>query len=258
MGKTTIYYFTGTGNSLKVAKDIKERLEEVNLVRICEDTLVANEDLSERIGIIFPVYYYGLPIMLKDFVNKLTVSADTYIFTIATCGGSVGVAIKQLEELLVGKGLKLKAGFKIQMPDNFQILYGPPSENKQRQYFRRQEELMDEICDLVSRKEERKFLEGGRHLAKALGGTMYKIFNPKEKDKNFWTDGGCNGCSSCARLCPAKNIEMNSGKPVWLNQCQLCLGCMQWCPQKSIQYKKKTIKRDRYHHPQIKIHELYK
>lgn len=55
---------------------------------------------------------------------------------------------------------------------------------------------------------------------------------------------------------PANNIVMHDRKPKWEHQCESCLACMQWCPQKSIQYKKATVKRGRYHNPQINVSEL--
>ena len=86
---------------------------------------------------------------------------------------------------------------------------------------------------------------------------MYKSFKPYEKDKNFWTDEKCNGCGICLKVCPANNIKMNEGKPQWQHKCEQCVACMQWCPQKSIQYKKVTVKRGRYHHPDIEVKELF-
>ena len=51
--KTTIYYFSGTGNSLKIARDIAEKLEECELVPIAkvwqQDQLAST---SEKVGFI--------------------------------------------------------------------------------------------------------------------------------------------------------------------------------------------------------------
>ena len=52
-----IYYFSGTGNSLKVAKDVAALLDNTQLKRIrnnsLEESSVSNHD---TIGIVFPVY----------------------------------------------------------------------------------------------------------------------------------------------------------------------------------------------------------
>ncbi|OPJ56570.1 hypothetical protein CLORY_42830 [Clostridium oryzae] len=69
---TTIYYFSGTGNSLKVAKDIAGRLENSDIIPI-SSTLASEKisTVSERIGIVLPIYIYGLPKILSGFISKL-------------------------------------------------------------------------------------------------------------------------------------------------------------------------------------------
>jgi len=60
--KTTIYYFTGTGNSLNIAKNLSEKLDKCELVpiaKVWEDDHLASS--AEKVGFIFPLYYAGLP-----------------------------------------------------------------------------------------------------------------------------------------------------------------------------------------------------
>ena len=61
--ETTIYFFTGTGNSLQIAKTVAEKLEKCELIPIAkiwqEDNL---ESTSKRVGFIFPLYYAGNPL----------------------------------------------------------------------------------------------------------------------------------------------------------------------------------------------------
>ena len=92
---------------------------------------------------------------------------------------------------------------------------------------------------------------------KIMGNMVYSDFEPYKKDKDFWTDGNCNGCGICLKVCPANNIIMNDGKPQWQHKCEQCVACLQWCPEKSIQYKKATAKRGRYHHPDVEVTELF-
>ncbi|QNO15434.1 4Fe-4S ferredoxin [Alkalicella caledoniensis] len=255
---TQIYYFTGTGNSLKVAKDIAREIGDCTLTRITSEVSAGElQCQSVRIGIIFPVYYYGLPIMVKKFIENFNTNPKNYIFAIATCGGSVGASMNQIEMLLSLKGLSLSAGFRIVMPDNFQLMYGPASETKQQKLFKQQESFTKDMVEIVRDNRLIPFREQGKYFTKVLGGIFSKTFNPKGKDQNFWTQQSCNGCGICGKVCPADNIEIIQGKPVWRNNCELCLGCMQWCPQKALQYKQGTVKRARYQHPEIKVKELY-
>lgn len=253
---TTIYYFTGTGNSLKVAKDLSDALEEVKLVQISKSNIEdIDSDLSEKIGFVFPVYFSGLPIMIKSFLEKLQINKNAYIFAVATFGAGSGISIKQIENILNKKGAKLSASFGIAMPGNYQVMYSPYSEEKQQQRFKKEAEEILKIAPII--KNNQAVNKDNNLIANTIGGFIYKNFKPNDKDKNFWTDEKCNGCGTCSKICPANNIKIIEGKPKWQHSCELCVGCMQWCPQKSIQYKKSTVKRGRYHHPDIKVIELF-
>ena len=73
--KTTIYYFSGTGNSLKVAKDLAGKLKDTELIPIAkiwkEESILPH---SNRIGFIFPLYFYGCPSIVLDFLKKIELS----------------------------------------------------------------------------------------------------------------------------------------------------------------------------------------
>ena len=57
-----IYYFSGTGNSLHVAKELQKRMPETKLIPIIS---LLNEDVietkGETIGFVFPIYLSSLP-----------------------------------------------------------------------------------------------------------------------------------------------------------------------------------------------------
>lgn len=255
--KTTIYYFSGTGNSLKVAKDIAAKLKDTEIIQICRNNVVNNYVVGNKIGIIFPVYDSGMPLLVKEFVEKLKIRKDAYIFTIVTFGLAAGASIAQLEKLLTYKSLKLSAAFKVKMPGNYQVIYAPYSEKKQKQCFENEHEKITEIVKSINTNEIVKYTGAGESIMKAIGGMLYTTFKPYEKDKNFWTDDKCNSCGTCSKVCPANNIKMITGKPQWQHKCEQCVACMQWCPQKSIQYKKVTVNRGRYHHPDVLATEIF-
>ncbi|MGV8980702.1 EFR1 family ferrodoxin [Clostridium sp.] len=255
--KTTIYYFSGSGNSLKVAKDIAAGLKDTEILQICRDNMKCNNATSNKIGIVFPVYSFGMPLLVKEFIESAEIPKDAYVFTIVTFGAAAGASIVQLEKLLTYKSLKLSAAFKVKMPGNYQVMYAPYSEEKQKKDFKNEEEKITEIVKSIENSELIKFSGVGETIMKTVGGMIYKSFKPYEKDKNFWVDQNCNGCGICSKVCPSNNIKMNEGKPEWQHKCEQCVACMQWCPQKSIQYKKVTVERGRYHHPDVVAKDLF-
>jgi ferredoxin/flavodoxin len=254
--KTIIYYFSGTGNSLKVAKDIAAGLKDTELIQICKDNMGINNGESKKVGIVFPVYVSGMPLLVKEFIEKIQIQKDAYVFTVVTYGAAAGVSIAQVEKLLTNKKLKLSAAFKMKMPGNYQVMYPPFSDTKQKNCFKNEEEKITGIVRSINNSEMVKFNGIGESIMKTVGSMLYSSFKPYKKDKNFWTDEKCNGCGTCSKVCPANNIKMNEGAPQWQNKCEQCVACMQWCPQKSIQYKKVTVNRGRYHHPDIKVKDL--
>ena len=58
-----VFYFTGTGNSLYVAKQIEEK-------QISIPQAIRGSGLSfsaDRIGIVCPIYKHEMPMMVKEF-----------------------------------------------------------------------------------------------------------------------------------------------------------------------------------------------
>jgi len=255
--KTTIYYFSGTGNSLKVAKDIASGLKDAEIIQICRNNIGFNNTDSKKIGFVFPVYFSGMPFLVKEFIRKVKIPSDAYVYTVVTFGAAAGASISQLEKLLTYKDIKLSAAFKMKMPGNYQVMYSPYSEAKQKKCFENEEKKISQIVKSINNSEMAKFSGVGENFMKAVGGMIYINFKPYEMDKNFWTDEKCNVCGLCVKVCPANNIKMNDGKPEWQHKCEQCVACIQWCPQKSIQYKKVTVNRGRYHHPDVVATELF-
>ena len=126
--KKTIFYFSGTGNSLQVSKDIASQLGDTELLSIPK--IINNSKIkvqSECIGIVFPVYMGGLPLIVEAFIKKLSTDKSTYVFAVATFGGIPGNALKQVNTLIKDKDTILNAGFTLNMPGNYIVKYGAKS-----------------------------------------------------------------------------------------------------------------------------------
>jgi flavodoxin len=148
--RTTLYYFSGTGNSLKVARDISEKLEDAEIVSIRD---VIDQDVipsSSCIGFIFPVYAYGLPLIVSKFVKKLTFQrSDRYLFAVATCKDKRGGSMYQLAKELKAKGLKLSADYTVRMPGNYIYSYELESIEEQEEKFKQLETKLNEIVTVI-------------------------------------------------------------------------------------------------------------
>jgi ferredoxin len=257
---TVIYYFTGTGNSLETARLLGQKLGNTRLVSIAslqkENAVICE---AEQIGLVFPVYMFGLPLIVRNFAQKLRASqAGAYIFSVATYGGTIGAANLQLQKILRQNGLDLRGGFGLKMPGNYTVLYGAPAHKTLAKMIAQAGAQTNRLAERILRQE--KTLAKSNFFTRPLGQWFYNKVMPNISlaDKNFQVKDSCTSCGICARLCPTNNIYLQNGKPNWLHRCEQCLACLQWCPAEAIQYGKKTAGRRRYHHPAINVLDLEK
>jgi hypothetical protein len=87
--KATIYYLTGTGNSLWVARTLAQELGDTHLSSIAAREKGEKGTNSKVIGLVFPVHIWGIPPRVLQFVKELKSLQPAYIFAIAVNAGQV-------------------------------------------------------------------------------------------------------------------------------------------------------------------------
>jgi Pyruvate/2-oxoacid:ferredoxin oxidoreductase delta subunit/flavodoxin len=258
--ETKIFYFTGTGNSLAVAKDIANKIEDTELISIpavINGKIIAD---TPSIGLIFPVYMWGMPNIVVDFVKKLNITEDQYVFAVTTCAGQPGETLVQLKKLLQNKGYDLKAGFAVReapntiQKDNIFIKIARLIEGNEL-ITRSGSERLEEIVETIKNKKEHK-PETSSTLLNKFGNFVYKGGMSRINTMGrFWADEKCNLCLNCQRICPSDNIEIKDDKPHWNQNCEFCQACVQWCPKEAVHIKNEDLSR-RYHNPAIKVKDI--
>jgi Pyruvate/2-oxoacid:ferredoxin oxidoreductase delta subunit len=258
--KTIIYYFTGTGNSLAAAKKISAALPDCELVPIPSLREFAGDIVppADRIGIVCPVYFSGLPLMVASFAGRLDFGAAPYVFAVVTHGGGgESAALKQLDFILRKRqGRGLDAGFGVAMPGNYILLYESPKGEDQKEILATANEAIAGITGMVRRCGKCELPSS--LVPRILHSVLYPWFrsHAPTNDNKFTVADTCTSCGTCMAICPAKNIELVDKKPVWKHHCELCCGCIHLCPVQAIQAGAKTKNRDRYRHPEVKVTDL--
>lgn len=255
--RTTIYYFSATGNSLTTARAIANNLGETDLISIPQLTQQAVKTDALQVGIVFPVHMWGVPGMVTRLIGRLEVSPQAYIFAVATSGGMPLGTLKQTRRLFADRGMKLAAGFSLTMVNNCTAVLAAPSLEKQRVKIKRARKTVERICAAI-KNGKRTIYQGVPMVNWVFFKYMYQRALPKVPGlgKMYFTDNNCNGCGVCIKVCQAGNIVISQGKPVWLDRCEACYACLQWCPKESIQAGTITIGRRRYRHPDIRLADI--
>ncbi|MDO5843948.1 MAG: EFR1 family ferrodoxin [Methanocorpusculum sp.] len=238
-----IYYFSGTGNSKWIALEIAKGISD-EAVSI-PDAIKNNSEpktikSGETFGIIFPVYAWDTPKIVKEFISKIKIEDGAFVFAVCTCGGECGNLFKSLAKII-----KLNSGYSILMPNNYIVLGGAYSEDEIKSRIANAKEFIAKICASVSsKKSEFVFHKGGFAWIKTA--LISLMFNKFTSDRKFFAENSCSGCGLCSRLCPVENINLENEMPVWNHKCIQCMACIQHCPKEAIQYGKGTKDKVRY------------
>lgn len=253
-----IFCFSGTGNSLYVARLIAEYTNDrvISIPEEMAEDKNCNEyepEEEESIGFVYPVYAWAPPRMVIDFISRLSLpNADNhYVYSVATCGENIGNTMKALGNALKKRDIKLQSGFSVVMPNNYNILGDVDSKEDADRKLDRAEEQIREICKLIESKQTGIFKLRKGPIPTVLTGLVNPLFNKYALDASrFYATDTCTGCGLCQDICPTKNIHVD-GKPVWNVNCTQCLACIHHCPVRAIEYGKYTVNKGRYINPRV-------
>ena len=246
-----IFYYSGCGNSEFIAKSIAEALNE-KLVFIPEAQRNGDFEYeiseNETLGFVYPIYSSRPPHLVDEFIEKLVIKGDTsYVWTAVTCGDNVGETEKIFRKELNDKGLELKAAYCFKMPNTYVNMVGmsvDKPEVAEEKIAKAKEKLPKAIEMIKAKAEFSDMIKGG--LPRFKSNVIGKSFWKWASDKPFFANENCISCGICEKVCPLKNITMESGRPKWNGNCNTCDACYHNCPKHAIQYGKKTKGKGQY------------
>lgn len=255
---TTIFYFSGTGNSLSVAQTLKRQLSDAIAVSLAELTGLTADNLlqidSDTVIFVFPVYASGIPVIVRESLKRIRFSGAPYVCAIATCGSSPGAAVGIFaSELQKSLKIRLSAGWSLVMPSNYTPLYGAFSDQVHNAMLASASERLQQLTPMIASRTVAA-LETSPAPFSWLFWFVWKGFTGwvGRSDRHFRALSVCTGCGICEQVCPVKNIRLSSARrPVWQHHCEQCMACLQFCPVEAIQFCWWTKGRRRYRHPQI-------
>jgi flavodoxin/Pyruvate/2-oxoacid:ferredoxin oxidoreductase delta subunit len=225
---TELYYFSGTGNSLYVAKELKKRIKGSKLIPIVSSlnkgSIISGTD---TVGFFFPVYLTSLPFPVKKFLEKINLKSADYIFAVLTNAGFPGPVDIYLKKIFKKKEKKINSIFKVKMINNSPSGLRPFADKNWTNRIVKEKismldadikKKLDIIQKTVSMKEknpdEKKF-QPLKYLISILMSPALKSLDRSNKEIPFYSDSTCNGCGVCENVCLSKKIKIKNRKPFW-------------------------------------------
>lgn len=261
---TKIYYYTATGNSLVIARKIAERVGDCELIPITAQSAVREAEPAARIGFVFPIFAWGPPRTVEEFITKVALADAAYVFAIASCGGTAANTLPRIRSVLRKKGAELHAGFIVRSAGYLKKGDGKASSmittvrNLSGPLFGTEEERLPEIITAINECRAAK-PEKNAFWGAALG----SFFHDQAKkqfavmDKTYTVAESCTGCGTCSRICPRMNIRIEGSTPTWRHDCDFCFACATWCPSKAISTTG-DLQPTHDHHAAVTLGDLYK
>jgi len=145
MSKVEVYYFSGTGNSLAVARGITDN---------------TNGKLISML-------------IVKRFIKNMDNLASKYIFAVCTNRGWSGSTIGNLNKLIKSRNSNLAAKFTVKMPDNSTVRTTAEEQNK---FFNSWKRKLVNICNYICARKKGKY-ETSNILIKILFAPLFSILN---------------------------------------------------------------------------------
>ena len=245
-----ILYFSATGNTEFVAKELAKRLDDdcVNLL-----DRVKNQDFTpihsdKPFVVCAPVYVCEIPRFMAKYLKKATFTGNKNVFFILTSGGYCGPSGWLLKRIFKKKKMKCHGHAEFKMPRNYVANDAYPMLPKEQV----EERITNAYAQLDS--VASNILAGNKLKARRvfIFETLITLpFNPiwcktKLKADEFFAKETCIGCGKCEKLCPLNNVKIVDKKPVWGNNCTHCMACIGNCPVNAIEYAEITQNKERY------------
>jgi len=244
-----IFYFTGTGNSLHIAKRV---------AAITGDTIVSMNDkikqndtqpicVADKLIFVVPTYGWRIPRIVEQWIRATQFTSADKVWFVMDCGGEIGNAAKYNRRLCGQKGFTYMGTAQIVMPENYIAMFNAPEEAQAKEIIKKAEPLIDSTAHIIA--EGRTFPAPrnnlyDRFMSSVVNPLFYRFF---VKADAFYADNRCVGCGKCMERCPLNNIKLKDGKPDWGKNCTHCMACICLCPVGAIEYGKKSVGKPRYH-----------
>ena len=234
MSELGIYVFSGTGNTLKCARALKEALDERGADAGFHEIQDGSEQAAERdLVICYPVHGFNAPNCMIRFCRGIP-EGEGSVWFLKTSGEPLRLndySSAELARILRRKGYAVRGEFHYIMPYNMVFRHS------------------DEMASLMWATARRRIPDAAKQISEGTGSGIHSPvsarvmarlcriehwFYPKN-GRLFRVDADrCRHCLRCVNTCPTKNIRYRDGRFSFGGQCIGCVRCSFECPSQAI------------------------
>lgn len=250
--KLTIFYFSGTGNSLNVAQWMSSAASKYGIecskynIATIERNSLRPVPKDSLVVFVSPVHGFNYPPVMLSFIARFPKGKNKVILMDTRAGmlvgdfnlpGLSGAAFLLSSIILKLKGYSLAGLKSVDLPSNWISLH--PGLNE-KTVLRLHEKQKVKVIDFGE-----KILSGKKIYIPPLEYFIDILVAPISIGyyfagrflfaKTFYASGDCNNCNICVKNCPVKAIIKIDNRPFWTFKCESCMQCMSNCPKRSIE-----------------------
>lgn len=237
-----ILYFSATGNSEYLAKELGDKLNDkvIDLFAHIKEGRAGDFVSGKPFVLLSPTYSWRVPRFLSAYLSKCNFKVSRDFYVVMDYGDSSGNAYKYIKEDIEELGLNFRGLYGIRMPENYVMLFDLEADEVNRRIIGESTREIDKISTYIKKRETFPKKRVG-----LLGKLQSALINPIffkfiVKDRDFYATDKCISCGLCEEVCVLNNISYKEGKPVWNGKCTHCSACISKCPVAAIEYGKKT------------------
>lgn len=262
--KRLIFFFSATGNSLYIAKELGG--DRADLRSISQEVHNANPVYeAEEIGFVCPIHCFIPPAIVQDFIARSSFKAD-YFFAVGTYGAHSTIFPEFLDNLAKEHGVQMNYISTIQMVDTYLPFFDVERELADPKIQRIPERLAVVLASINKREDYIQLVtEQDRMMCDGyyrMSGRDRQRPTVTRSEKIVFSTDACVGCGVCASVCPHGSWKVIDGKGVPEGECENCLACVHNCPQKAISIiptppePEEPNRNARYRNPNVTLGEL--
>ena len=259
--KAGIFYFSGTGNTFRVAEVFGNYLKQLGYNIDYIDVAKKNQTIDDYELLVFgsPTYSKVASQKVVDFIKNFEFNdlSNTKAITFITHSWGEAYGHIVMADELSNKGIEVISSLALLMPNNHYALTG--KRNNDEEMTKMYKEVVSRIHLVINSVDTGpKIFDQRGKVKKSAFKQLNKILRKKwipNYGTNYLTinDDICVGCNLCVQKCPTQNIVSSVSKIEMLDKCLACVKCYNACPVNAFLVNGKQIRP--YTENQISIHE---